>query len=61
MNEKEEAFLVEYLELCTKHKTTVGACGCCNSPWIIGPDGSETEESWNKEIKEHEEHLRKES
>jgi len=27
-------FLKEYFELCKKYDLYIGACGCCNSPWV---------------------------
>ncbi len=29
-----EQFLVEYEALCRKYDLQVGACGCCESPWL---------------------------
>ena len=28
-------FLREYEKLCRKYGVYVGACGCCDSPWIV--------------------------
>ncbi len=27
-------FLLEYKDLCEKYKIQIGACGCCESPWL---------------------------
>ena len=49
-----EAFIREYEALCRKYNMYVGACGCCNSPWIV--------RAWDqKEIEDHIEHLREEA
>ncbi len=29
-----EAFLKEYDKLCEKYGVSIGACGCCDSPWV---------------------------
>ena len=47
--EKVLSFLKEYKEFCQKYGLYVGACGCCNSPWIV--------EGNREEIVDHLEHL----
>jgi hypothetical protein len=32
--ERMEAFLKEYEALCRKYHLSIGACGCCGSPWV---------------------------
>ena len=32
------AFLRDYMALCKKHNIIVDACGCCNSPYLVGND-----------------------
>jgi hypothetical protein len=32
--ERLTAFLADYEALCRKHGLCVGACGCCNGPWV---------------------------
>lgn len=34
----QEAFLIEYEEICKRHKLIIDACGCCNSPWVVPLD-----------------------
>jgi len=36
--EQREAFLSDYKKLIEKHGIYVGACGCCDSPWIVTID-----------------------
>jgi len=43
------AFLDKYEELCKEYGVYVGACGCCNSPWLV--------KGYEKEIEEHITHL----
>ena len=31
-------FLEEYRKLCEKYNLSIGACGCCNSPWVVSGD-----------------------
>jgi hypothetical protein len=59
MNERYEAFLKDYLEICNKHHGYIGACGCCDSPWMIVWEEHDKLDDWEESIKEHEEHLRK--
>ena len=42
-------FLDEYEALCKKYGVYIGACGCCNSPWLI--------KGYEQEIEEHITHL----
>ncbi len=32
-------FVAEYRALCEKHRMSLGACGCCDSPWVADLDG----------------------
>lgn len=50
--EEELVFLKEYEELCKKHNLCIGACGCCNSPFV--QDAKE-----EKELTDNVEHLKK--
>jgi hypothetical protein len=34
-DEREDAFREELFGLAQKYGITVGACGCCQSPWLI--------------------------
>ena len=38
------AFLKKFGALCKKHQITIGACGCCGSPWVFehGVDDNRT-------------------
>ena len=37
------AFLMEYRELCERYGLMIGACGCCDSPWVkkLTPEDAE--------------------
>lgn len=35
---KRREFLQEYYQLITKYRLFIGACGCCDSPWIAEMD-----------------------
>ena len=37
--EQIEAFLADYKTLVARHGMWVGACGCCNSPWLVNQFG----------------------
>ena len=56
-DEKLEAFLKDYKALMLKHNASIGACGCCNSPWYI-PWGDE--EITEEDIEPVLQHLRDE-
>ena len=47
-------FLEEYMELCHKHSCYVGACGCCESPWIV--ERLDFDDLMGR-LEEHEKHL----
>lgn len=34
--EKIISFLKEYEEICKKYDLSIGACGCCDSPYLCG-------------------------
>lgn len=34
---QEEEFMQELIALCKKYQIAIGACGCCESPWLVGP------------------------
>lgn len=51
--ERLEPFLVELRALYEKHGVFIGACQCCNSPWVVEP----FEGSWT--LDDAVEHLRK--
>jgi hypothetical protein len=36
--QNQEEFLKEFEELIRKYEITIGACGCCSSPWLIPLD-----------------------
>ncbi|RLG42596.1 MAG: hypothetical protein DRO05_00535 [Thermoproteota archaeon] len=44
-------FFNEYKKICQKYGVYVGACGCCDSPWLVESDNEE-------EIKYHLIHLK---
>jgi len=49
---KKNEFIEKYRELATRYGLYVGACGCCDSPWVtdIGP-------SSKLELDDHIKHL----
>lgn len=53
--ERAKRFLEEYEAVCRKYGVYVGACGCCDSPWLVDVE----DEEWKDDpTKEHLEHLR---
>ena len=58
--DKRELFLMEYEDLCKKHRMLVSACGCCNSPQIITEDEIKSwkaEETFEQMLNENTTHL----
>jgi len=41
MDKKREDFIKELEALFRKYRMTIGACGCCNSPWIVEAENDE--------------------
>ena len=41
-----EQFLLELTELTRKHKVRIGACGCCNSPWVTKVEKNDNSRYW---------------
>lgn len=39
--DKLEAFIKELSELTIKHRVEIGACGCCDSPYLLGLDNEQ--------------------
>ena len=36
-----DAFLRDLVKVCREHNVKIGGCGCCGSPFVTGPDGTE--------------------
>ncbi len=36
--ESKQLFMKDYERIVRKHGVYVGACGCCNSPWLVSRD-----------------------
>lgn len=44
--EKVIEFLKEYKRICEKFGIVIGACGCCNSPWLTVPYDEDNDIPW---------------
>ncbi len=46
METRRQAFLTELRDLTLKHNVIIGACGCCNSPWLVFDADTINEQSY---------------
>ena len=50
--EQTQEFFEEYEALCRKHGLHIGACGCCDSPWLVKVD-EQTLPQYIEHLKRH--------